>query len=59
MNDNLMRAAGFGKEVNRKNAGYCPFCSKPVDMADFKDALSAKEFGISGMCQKCQDSIFD
>ena len=25
---------------------------------DFKDALSRKEFSISGLCQKCQDKIF-
>ena len=58
MNDDLMRNAGFGREVNRKNAGYCPLCTKPINMEDFKDALSKKEFTISGMCQTCQDSIF-
>lgn len=25
----------------------------------FRDSLSLKEFGISGMCQECQDSVFD
>jgi hypothetical protein len=24
----------------------------------FRDALSRKEFGISGLCQACQDSVF-
>ncbi len=24
----------------------------------FKDALSKKEYGISGMCQRCQDEVF-
>jgi hypothetical protein len=28
------------------------------DCVDFKDALSEKEFQISGMCQNCQDSVF-
>jgi len=36
--------------------GSCPCCRKPVDA--FKDALSYKEYLISGMCQKCQDSVF-
>lgn len=25
----------------------------------FKDELSQKEYSISGLCQKCQDIIFD
>lgn len=25
----------------------------------FRDALSAKEFRITGMCQKCQDEFFN
>lgn len=29
------------------------------DANDFKDALSVKEYGISGMCQRCQDSVFE
>ena len=28
------------------------------DATDFKDNLSKREFQISGLCQKCQDSIF-
>jgi len=32
-------------------------CGMPVD--GFRDELSAKEFTISGLCQKCQDSAFD
>lgn len=31
-------------------------CGQPVDK--FKDSLSAKEFTISGLCQKCQDRVF-
>lgn len=38
--------------------GYCPFCGKEILEAEFKDELSKKEYGISGMCQHCQDSIF-
>lgn len=34
-----------------------PFgCGKPV--RGFDDALSAREFKISGLCQECQDAIF-
>jgi len=34
----------------------CVFCQAPA--TTFKDALSEKEFTISGTCQKCQDDIF-
>jgi hypothetical protein len=37
--------------------GNCPTCGKPV--GEFKDALSEKEYSISGMCQVCQDSVFN
>jgi len=36
--------------------GRCPSCKNPVE--GFKDALSEKEYLISGLCQKCQDSIW-
>lgn len=26
---------------------------------EFRDAISVKEYGISKMCQKCQDSVFN
>ena len=38
------------------HAQICPTCNKPV--GKFTDILSEKEYSISGMCQKCQDSIF-
>ena len=31
-------------------------CGKPI--TGFKDALSEKEYTISGLCQACQDSVF-
>lgn len=34
----------------------CNVCKLPA--GDFKDALSEKEYTISGMCQECQDGIF-
>ena len=38
--------------------GNCPTCGDPINENSFKDALSRKEFEISGMCQKCQDKVF-
>ncbi len=34
----------------------CVVCGE--NATDFKDALSKKEYTISGMCQKCQDKTF-
>jgi len=31
-------------------------CGGPA--CSFRDAISKKEYTISGLCQKCQDSIF-
>lgn len=36
--------------------GYCPLCGEAV--AELRDALSVREFKISGLCQRCQDSTF-
>ena len=35
----------------------CPTCLDPI--GSFRDSLSEREFGISGMCQKCQDLVFN
>ena len=40
------------------NIGVCPTCSKPIWIASFRDALSRKEYSISGLCQTCQDKVF-
>ena len=34
----------------------CVTCGKPAN--EFRDDLSRKEYGISGMCQACQDIVF-
>jgi CRISPR/Cas system-associated protein Cas10 (large subunit of type III CRISPR-Cas system) len=35
----------------------CTLCGKPA--VSFDDALSEKEFKISGLCQLCQDEMFN
>jgi len=58
MNKTIMKLAGFDKSLNRIEAGLCPICGMKINMDMFVDALSIKEFCISGMCQACQDDIF-
>lgn len=39
--------------------GICPICGESITYGSFKDELSKKEFLISGLCQKCQDYVFE
>lgn len=47
----------FPEMKKLKDQGKCPTCGK--DIGAFKDALSEREFKISGMCQKCQNDVFE
>ncbi len=58
VNKDIMRSVGFGAAVDAVEAGRCPFCGEVVDLTGFRDSLSRKEYLISGLCQKCQDSFF-
>lgn len=53
MEDALQRM--FGRTTAIK-ADVCVLCKKPA--TKFRDALSRKEYAISGMCQDCQDKVF-
>ena len=49
--------AAFGRSPRvAKAAGQCVKCGE--FKLEFRDELSRKEYGISGLCQTCQDSIF-
>ena len=37
----------------------CPFCKLQITLNDFRDILSVKEYNISGLCQNCQDDVFE
>lgn len=58
MNEDIMRALGFGKEVDAVKMNKCPFCDRPIDESEFRDELSRREYQISGLCQECQDEVF-
>jgi len=58
MNKKLVKIF-FPEEVKRFEKGLCPFCKKKVDVKEFRDEISKREFGISGLCQKCQDKTFE
>lgn len=46
----------FGDRTEPIRNNYCMVCNGPA--TEFKDAISEKEFTISGLCQTCQDKMF-
>jgi DNA-directed RNA polymerase subunit RPC12/RpoP len=58
MNREIMLAVGFGKSLDLIKEDKCPTCSAEIDH-NFRDELRLKEYKISGMCQDCQDKIFN
>jgi len=58
MNRELLEKYGFNKEIELIENRQCPLCSNKININDFRDETSLKEFIISGMCQECQDKIF-
>jgi len=50
-----MLEANFGTRTAIKNH-QCALCGE--DAGTFRDSLSKIEYGISGMCQSCQDDVF-
>ncbi len=59
MDKDTLRATGFGEAIEQVEKGNCPFCKKAIHPnSEFRDELSLKEYGISGLCQECQDKTF-
>ena len=51
------------KFITREDAiagGLCALChTDGIEISSFTDDLSVKEYQISGMCQVCQDKVWD
>jgi len=52
----ISRLAGKSREIQIASA-KCMTCDG--EATEFTDDLSRKEYTISGMCQTCQDSVFN
>jgi len=48
----------FPDAADRVISSKCVTCPNDIRDKDFTDDLSKKEYGISGMCQDCQNSVF-
>jgi len=58
MSKNMLEECGILDDFDTAKKKYCPLCKNVINMHDFKDEISRREFLISGMCQKCQDDFF-
>jgi len=47
----------FPQSIKDIENNICPTCKQPIGA--FRDDLSRKEYTISGICQKCQDGVFN
>ena len=53
----LISQAWYGRPRSEALAdSICVICGGPA--VEFRNELSAREWNISGMCQKCQDETF-
>jgi len=48
----------FPHMVEQVTNHECVTCDNQITDDGFRDEISVKEYGISGMCQQCQDSVF-
>ena len=54
--EQMLTALTGVSRVGAVSEASCVTCSG--EAKSFRDALSEKEYTISGMCQSCQDSVF-
>lgn len=54
--DSFTRSAFGTTRSESIQSDLCVSCCKAA--VDFRDELSRREYTISGLCQKCQDSFF-
>ncbi len=57
--DTLVGASARNHRSNCIERDVCTFCGADASPDSFDSDLSRKEFSISGLCQKCQDAVFD
>ena len=57
--DALLTSLTGRSRVNSIKSDVCVYGEEDyTHIVDFRDAISAREYAISGMCQTCQDRIF-
>lgn len=46
----------FPDSIQNIRDNVCPHCKNSIEK--FRNAISEREYRISGMCQTCQDDVF-
>jgi hypothetical protein len=49
----------YPEKLKLVQRGNCVICKKKIKEKDFRDEKSRKEYSISGICQACQDTLFE
>lgn len=47
------------EEEQRAKKNRCVFCGMAISLGDFKSEENQEEYGISGLCQNCQNANYD
>lgn len=58
MNKEILKKAGFEKEVNSVEQNKCPTCGDKINENEFSNEANKREHKISGMCQDCIEETF-
>jgi hypothetical protein len=59
MTELLKKTGLFKEQLALKDEKKCPICKNAVNETEFTDQISIDEFKITGLCQKCQDDVFN
>jgi len=54
----LIQDPEIKRMVALRDKGQCPICTKDMEGETFRDECSLREYKISGLCQTCQDNMF-
>ena len=49
----------FPKKLLLAKSLYCVNCERNINPDEYRDKISKSEYSISGLCQFCQDTMFD
>jgi len=49
----------FPEAARLVSESKCPLCEKVITEEEFTDELSKREYSFSGLCQTCQDKLFN
>lgn len=55
----MLENATLMTPIRRHAEGTCVICGVSVNVNALRDELSRREYQISGLCQECQDGVFD